>query len=76
MSFPVSGVEAERNLEGGYRAIDSSGGGEECAESVVGARGGVIFHRFKEHRDLFGVILGREALLRQRSCGHRHGCAS
>ncbi len=63
MSFPVPGVEAERNLERRYRAMDLSRGSKERTESVVGAGGGMIFHRFKEHRDLFGAALGREALL-------------
>jgi hypothetical protein len=67
MSFPILGVEAERNLERGYRAIYSSSGGEECAESVVGPGGGMIFHRFEKHRDLFGATWGGEALLGQRS---------
>jgi hypothetical protein len=46
MSFPVPGVEVERNLERSYRAIDLSRGSEERAEGVVGARGGVISDGF------------------------------
>ena len=46
MSFPVPGVEAERNLKCRYRAINLSRGSEERAEGVVGAGGGVIFDGF------------------------------
>ncbi len=35
MGFPILGVEPERDLERGYRAIDLSGGSEERAEAPL-----------------------------------------
>jgi len=63
MSFPIFAVHAQRQLKSQDGALDVPSRGKERAQSVVSARGRMIFHRLKQARDLFRSVFGRQARL-------------